>query len=196
MRSAVFISMMTILSAGAHAQDSIQKGGYMGFAVGTLSYEETEQLTGLEISDDTSAYRLFGGYQFNENFALEAGWAATGDIKEDFTGTDAVLGDVALSIKGDYEVLSLRLLGIVPLSKVNLFGGVGYYDATLSATGRYEDDFDLFSVSVKDSDGGATVLGGLQFNLARVGIRAEYEWFDTDSSVEASSISAGVFFRF
>lgn len=39
------------------------------------------------------------------------------------------------------------------------------------------------------------LVGGLEFNLERVDIRAELEWFDVEDA-EASGINVGVFFHF
>ncbi|HEX6996535.1 MAG TPA: outer membrane beta-barrel protein [Gammaproteobacteria bacterium] len=190
----LLLTGLALLASTSQAQENA--GAYFGFSLGSFDYEETEEVTGLVISDSTSAYRLFGGYRFSDNFAVEGSWGATGDIKEGFSGSDPALGTVTLDIKGDYEVLSVRALGILPFDKVSLFGGVGYYDADLTARGRYEDAFQIVAIKVEGSDDGATVIGGLQFDLDRLSIRGEYEWFDTDSNVDASDISIGLLFNF
>ena len=87
----------------------------------------------------------------------------------------------------------MRALGIIPFSKVSLFGGAGYYDAEANV-----------SVSVSGfgggegeaSDSGVTLSGGIQLDLKRVSIRGEYEWFDSGDEIDASGIGIGVFFRF
>jgi OOP family OmpA-OmpF porin len=157
----------------------------MGFSIGTFDYEENDAGLGLSFSDSTSAYRLFGGYQFNDNFAVEGGWAATGDIEDSIGGL--------VSVSADYEILSVRALGIAPLDRMSLFGGVGYYDADVSVTatvpgiGQFEAD---------GSDSGATLIGGIHFDLKRLGIRAEYEWFDSEDAVDVWDINVGLLFRF
>ena len=89
--------------------------------------------------------------------------------------------------------MTLRALGIIPLSKASLFGGVGYYDAdvtasaTLTGFGQVEDE---------SSEDGAALVGGVQFEFERVSIRGEYEWFDSDGDVEAWDISVGLLFKF
>jgi OOP family OmpA-OmpF porin len=168
-------------------------GGYMGFALGVLDYEEDEESLGISISDSTSAYRILGGYRFTDNFAVEGGWGATGDIEETFSEVIPGFGTLTANIKGDYEILTVRALGIVPFDKLSLLGGVGYYDADLTVSASVSG-FGQFEV--EDSDSGATLVGGLQFELERLDIRAELEWFDTDSNIDVWDASIGVLFKF
>ena len=47
-----------------------------------------------------SAYRIIGGYRFNDNFALEGGWGKTGDLEESFTEVIPPFGTVTLNLSG------------------------------------------------------------------------------------------------
>ena len=193
MKLGLFVAALSLgLTQLSHAQE--MSGAYMGFALGSLDYEEVDADLGIALSDTTSAYRLIGGYRFTDNFAVEAGWGATSDIEDSFSEVVPGFGTITVNVKADYEVLTVRALGIVPLTSLSLFGGVGYYDSELNA-----------SVSVtgfgavgeaEGSDSGATLVGGLQYDLDRVSVRGEYEWFDTDSNVEVWDLSVGVLFRF
>lgn len=173
-------------SSAAVAQDA-SEGAYLGVSVGSFDYEETVEAFDVEFSDSTTAYRIFGGYRFNDNFALEAGWGATGDLEEAYSdGVDTAI------IRGDYEVLTLRGLAIAPFESVSLYGGVGYYDATLDASATVVG---IGQMRFEGDDSGATLVGGLQFDFEKVSIRGEYEWFDTDSNVDAWDISIGLLVR-
>ena len=177
----------------AAAQDS-REGAYMGFALGSFSYQEEDPDLGVTIVDDSAtAYRILGGYRFNDNFALEGTWGKTGDLEETFAEFIPGFGNLTVNMTGDYEVLTVRALGIIPFENVSLIGGLGYYDADLNATVSVTG---LGSFDAEGSDDGATLVGGLEFNLERVDIRAEYEWFDTDNSIDASDFSVGVLFHF
>lgn len=180
-------AVMVSVSPATVAQDAFDEGAYVGVSVGSLDYEETVEIFDLEFSDSTTAYRIFGGYRFNENFALEAGWGATGDLQETYTdGFDTAV------IRGDYEVLTIRALGVAPFENVSLYGGVGYYDATLNGSVSV---IGVGQMGFEGDDSGATLVGGLQFDFGKVSIRGEYEWFDTDSNVDAWDISIGLIFR-
>lgn len=177
---------LVLASLAAHSQELKTSGAYMGFGLGYLDYEESE--AGFSFSDSTTAYRLLGGYRFSENFAVEGGWGATSDLKD----TVSVSG-VSVDVKGDYEIMSVRALGTIPLDSVSLFGGVGYYDAELSVTASVAG---FGSISADGNDSGAALIGGVEFLLNRVSLRAEYEWFDTDSNIDASTLGLGLLFSF
>ena len=182
----VLAAALALASVSAYSQELGTSGPYMGFGLGYLDYEQSD--AGLSMSDGTTAYRLFGGYRFNENFAVEGGWGTTSDLKD-----SVVVGGNTFSVNGDYEIMTVRALGAVPFDMVSLFGGVGFYDAdqsvSLSINGAPLGSFD-------GSDSGATVIGGVEFSLNRVSLRAEYEWFDTDSTIDASVLGLGLLFSF
>lgn len=192
MKHLVYLGVSLAFVHAAAAQGN--RGGYMGFSLGSLSYEEEDEDFGVEVIDDTtSAYRIIGGYRFNDNFALEGGWGETGDIEGGFTEFIPGIGDITLNLSGEYEVLTVRALGIVPFERVSLLGGVGYYDAdldfTISVTG-------FGAVEGEAGDDGATLVGGFEFNLEHLDIRTEIEWFDSDDAVQAWDFSVGLLFRF
>jgi len=126
MRNLLAAILVAAVVPCVHAQNN-SAGGYWGVAFGFLDYKEVEPSLNITISDSTNAFRIFGGYRFNDNLAIEAGWATTGDIKESFSGFDPVFGDTTLEFKGDYDVKTIRVLGILPLEAFSLFGGVGSY---------------------------------------------------------------------
>ena len=191
MRKIATIAASCLLASTAYAQDDLE-GPYFGVAVGYVDYQEADDEDGLFIDDTTTAYRLIGGYQLNENLAIEAAWARTGDLKESFELFPP--GSGTLDFRADYEMLTVRALGLVPLDQIDLYGGIGYYDATLTA------DANLTGVGslgeIEDDDSGATLLGGVQFYLDKFTIRGEYEWFDTESNIETWDINVGILFRF
>lgn len=78
-------------------------------------------ITGLSRDDKVTAYKLFGGYQFTPNFALEGGYFNLGKIG--FQSTTA-----GGTLNGQYEVegLNLDLVGTAPLgSGWGAFGRLG-----------------------------------------------------------------------
>lgn len=181
-----------ITSVSSYAQES--SGAYMGFGVGSFDYAESDAASGISLSDNASAYRLFGGYRFSENFSVEGGWGATGDLKDTVTATLPGFGTMSFDTAADFEVLTVRALGRLPFDNVALFGGVGYYDSEVDVSVSVQGIGEVGSGS--GSDSGATIIGGLEFAVSRVNLRAEYEWFDTDSSVDASMLGLGLFFNF
>jgi hypothetical protein len=189
-RRVAIVSLSLLLGTAAFAQPD--SGPYIGVAAGSFSYEESDDDFGTLIDVTTSSYRLIGGYQIHESLAVGGGIGKTGDIKESFPL--APFGSGSLDVRAEYEVLTVRALWLVPVSSVDLFGGVGYFDATVnvdvSATG-----FGSLGESEED-DSGATLFGGLHFYLDNVTLRGEYEWFDSDGDVDTWNLAVGVLFHF
>jgi hypothetical protein len=77
-----------------------------------------------------------------------------------------------------------------------MYGALGYYDAKLNVRGRLSTPTDAVEAKQQTSDGGATVAGGVQFDLKHFSIRGEYEWFSTKSSFKATNFSVGILFLF
>ena len=73
MRHALALIVCLGLAQTANAQD--MSGGYIGFALGAMDYEEVDEDLGETLSDTSTAYRFLGGYRFTDNFAVEGGWA-------------------------------------------------------------------------------------------------------------------------
>lgn len=113
----------SLIAASSFAQD----GGfyYGGLAIGqSRARIDEERITarlldqGLSTSaferdEKGNAYKLFGGYQFNRNFALEAGYFNLG--KFGFTSTTVPAGSLSGQIK--LQGLHLDLVGTLPLTE-------------------------------------------------------------------------------
>lgn len=188
--------LLGLLCLGATAQAQEIRGVYAGLSLGYLSYEESGDNLGVPISEGASAYRIVGGYQFNSVYALEAGWGESGTFTERFGGFDQSGEDVSLELSGEYELATLRFIATAPFSSFGMFGGAGYYDATLKASSRFQSSAGINTASGEDTDDGLTVVGGVQYEFDRIALRGEYEWFDTDDGVETQSINVTAIFRF
>lgn len=194
MRFILAVAMALIFATGVQAQEI--RGGYVGASLGSFNFRDDGETVGLRISESAASYRVVGGYHFNSNYALEAGWGATGDLSETFRGFDQQGNPASLEVEGDYEIASVRFMVLAPFAGISMFGGAGYYDATRTMSVRFASaGGDMLDTS-EHSDSGVTAVGGVVFELDRLAIRGEYEWFDTDGDIEATNISVGVLFRF
>lgn len=88
----------------------------------------TSQLPGTaSVSDDNNgnAYKLFGGYQFNRNFAVEGGYFNLGEFGYNATTLPPALPGT-LSGKIKLQGLNLDAVGMLPLGdKFSVFGRLG-----------------------------------------------------------------------
>lgn len=110
--------------AGAPAIHAQPEFAYYGISLGNFEY--TEEFLDEEIfSDETSSYHLLVGYQFMEHLTVEGGYGKTSTLR----GTNDVLFQPPVSFAADFQILTIRLLGVLPFDNgVALLGGVSYSD--------------------------------------------------------------------
>jgi OmpA-OmpF porin, OOP family len=83
-------TVVALASAPSFAQDS---GFYVGGALGQATYTEFCDASALSCDDEDTAWKFFGGYRFNQFFALEATYIDWGQA----IGTIAGPRDIPLS---------------------------------------------------------------------------------------------------
>ena len=182
-----------IMSGSALAQP------YIGFSAGQADVDESMVIPGLidpggRVDGKDGAFKLFGGYQFGPNFALEAALVDLGDVSYsgNFTGTPPLNGPVTGG-RVQNSGLNLSAVGVVPLGqKLVLFGKVGmflwYSEATDVTNG----------IATLSEEDGADLSVGLGASVAigqRVSLRAEWERFDM-SNVDVDLVTLGFAYRF
>jgi len=212
--SAVFgaTAFMSMATSSAFADDperSVDKGWYLGANIGqsTSQIDNTRIVNGLleagssvsSMSDDGSdiGYKLFGGYQFTKNFAIEGGYFNLGEF--DFSAT--VLPG---AIDGTIEIdgVNFDLVGFLPLTKkFSLFAraGINYAETndTFSTTGIVP----LSTTSASRRDTNGKFGAGLQYSFNdAVGMRFEAERYRINDGVgntdNADLVSLGIVYRF
>jgi OOP family OmpA-OmpF porin len=180
------IATALLLSAAVSAPVfAADKPFYVAADYGKLSMSNMEPFA------NPGAIRVTGGYRFNPNFAVEAGYMMIGDS----TVTDSI-GSVT------YAQSSLQASGVISLplgDKFSLFGkiGVASNSGKLTGTGSYASTNS--STSTTDTTYG---IGG-QFNFNQlVGMRVQYEKFGKSKAdpaapgTDLTRVSAGVIFSF
>lgn len=139
------VAVMALLLVFAGTAQADGNNWYAGIGAGNARFENTGsklQYPGATASydDDYSdtAYKLFAGYRFNPNFALEGSYTKLGDIRSSLVVTAPIVGSVISDSHGDGW--GLDAVGILPLqSSLALFGKLGGFSSTtethLSTTG-------------------------------------------------------------
>ncbi|PWF44394.1 outer membrane beta-barrel protein [Massilia glaciei] len=124
-----------LISPIAHADDTAQT--YAGFTLGSTDRANGTSRTGEKISErGRIGAKIFGGYNLNRNFALEAGYGNFGSITLKNTGPGAS-GDSRIDTsmfyaagKGTYAIND----------RFNLYGKVGVAHTRFALTGFGEPD--------------------------------------------------------
>ena len=181
----------SLLAASSFAQE----GGYYygGLSIGQSRAKIDEPrisasllgsgLTTTSMTRDESdtAYKLFGGYQFNRNFALEAGYFNLG--KFGFTSTTVPTGTLDGRIK--LQGVNLDLVGTLPLTeRLSAIGRVGAQYASARDTFRGTGAVQVLNPnpSAKGTHYKAGV--GLQYELSpSFLVRAEAERYRINDAV-------------
>lgn len=167
-------SMMlaTALAAGLSVSNAFAAGWYAGAGVGQAEYED--------LSDEGTSMKLFLGYSFNPNAAVEFAYVDTGEGKE---GT--IFGNLTASTDG-FEVSAVGLLPVN--NSVSFLGRIGLYSWDL--------DVKLGSASGSDSGTDLTYGFGVQVELGKsAALRGEYQIYDIDGA-DIDNIGVSVLFRF
>jgi len=164
------IALNGLALLGLFASSTVLAETLPGFYAGAGLGQATIEVDDVGFDADDTAFKVFGGYNFNQYFAVEVSYFDAGEPDQDFGG-----GTVAVGIDG----LNASAIGRLPLGEVfSLFGKIGFasYDAEISAR---VGGSTVFSESGSEDDlsygfGGAFNLGS-SFEL-----RAEYEAFDIE----------------
>ena len=166
-----------------------QTGFYAGLGIGyvDLGQDETDigaaagaagvagQVTDLD--DSGFAWKLFGGYQFNDYFAGELGYTDLGDAEATFVATAPTAATV--NMQADVSALSASLVGMYPLNRdFGVFARLGAAYWTVDGTAAAAVGGATVTANA-DEDGFDMLFGlGTQYNLnEQTGLRLEWEHY-------------------
>lgn len=199
-------ALVVIVSSSAMAHD---QGWYIGGNVGQSMADIDEEkitssllgggftTTSMSEDDDDTGYKLFGGYKFNRNFAMEAGFFDLGEFG--FTANTAPPGTLTgnLQLRG----VNLDLVGILPFTeRFSALGRIGanYAESktSFSSTGAVTAPPDS-----KGRDWNPKVGLGLQYDFTPSwAMRAEVERYRINDAVgnngDIDLASLGLIYRF
>lgn len=169
------MSRMTIALAGALLLSATAVQGqdqwYFGLGAGRANYSGD--------LDDSSGFKAFGGYRFNDWVGAQAGYVNLGEF-------DAEEGPGSVEIDG-YEA---SVVGRVPVNPdFYLLGKAGLYVWDLSVN-------NLPGVKEEDGTEGLVGIGGEFLLPSRIGLRVEWEKYANVGEEDIDLLSAGFSFGF
>jgi OmpA-OmpF porin, OOP family len=209
----VGIGLGLAIPAGASAQES---PWYIGGSIGQSRVKlDTGGLssdlaaagmanTGFSANETDTGFKLFGGYRFHPNFAVEGGYVDLGRFSADGTLTTFnFVPIVPLPTKVTIEVrqgLHLSAVGNLPLAnRFSVFGRLGAYNL------RTETKATVAGSSSGESARNTGLLWGLGAGYdftGNVGMRLEWEKFnkvgdkDKTGQGDVGLLSVGLVYRF
>lgn len=154
--------------------DEIRDPYYIGLGVGLSFLEPQTNSVALTLSQDSDfAYRVFGGYQFDDHWALELFWADMGQAE--ISSGSSVVGIV------EYQSFGVGGLYQYPITdSIDVFATAG--------VGRLRNSFQLVDAE-RVEDSFIYLGGGVMWNFADTwDLRAEYDYYDKDAQLLSLNI--------
>jgi OOP family OmpA-OmpF porin len=191
--AAAFISGAVLISIPATAQDA---GFYVGGALGQSRLSGACDGLPVACDEKDTAWKLFGGYQFNKYFGLEAGYADLGKAS-----AAGVIAGTAVS--AEVKAKGWEFLGVGTLPFTDKLSGY-------AKLGLVKWDVDAFAsaalvgaVSSSDSGTSATYGLGLKYDFTKnVGARMEWQRYSnigndaTTGQGDVNLYSVGIVIKF
>ncbi len=171
---------LVLATAGAFAQSSTTPGWSMGASLGGSHWKGGDQ-GGIATDGADTGVKIYGGYSFTPNFALEGGYVDLGK----FGGANGSLKSNGIFVDA---------VGKVPL------GDTGF--SVLGRLGAYNGKLRSDTLGVIDSERGTNIkvgLGGQYDFNPNMGLRAEWERYRVDAlGVKANTdmYSVGLNYKF
>lgn len=180
-------SVATAVSSTALAADnSIYAGVGFGKSSYDISASDIDQAAlaagfstaSSTVDEDGNAWKVFAGYRFNPNFAIEGGWVDLGEAD-----TSTVTTGPAATATGNVDASGLFVdaVGTLPLGvRLSVFGKAGIFAANVEARVVAVSGGAAATVTADDDSMEAKLGVGLNYDFnARFGARLEYErYFD------------------
>lgn len=166
-----------LLTLGMTGTALAQNGFYAGAGIGQATIDACDGAN--HCDDEDTSWKIFGGWQLNPNFAIEAGWVDFGEVSGSVGGS---------AVSAEFDGWTLAAKGVLPLNdQFSVFGKLGMVSWDVEGGG---------AASGIDDDGTDLLYGiGAQYMVTdRVGIVGEWEWYDIDDDVDLLSI--GVLIKF
>jgi OmpA-OmpF porin, OOP family len=158
------VAILGVLAALVAGPASAQDRGY--FLGGTGAFAKWNDIcnrTSAPCDDETAGWRAFGGYQFNKYVAAEVGFVGLGEASG---------GDSTGNFKMQSAGMDLSAVFFIPMTtRLSLLGRLGTYRVKT----ELKQEGPAFGSLTDTAVNSAWVYGaGLNYNLGRLGLRAEY----------------------
>jgi opacity protein-like surface antigen len=153
---------------------------------GALAYADFKRNDGL-IDDSSVGFKIFAQYRFNSWLGAEGAYYNSSDFSGDTT-PGAGGGEADTSYKG----FSIDAIGYIPLpgDRFDLFLKAGYVDFT-----NVTLKIDGADVNTGTEDGLTLGFGASVRATDVIGIRVEFDWYDTNAA-DLWSMNLGAEYRF
>jgi hypothetical protein len=194
--------VLACLLASMASVAGAQEGVYVGIGFGEFDFEETfvDPVFGRPVGDTVDSYKLFGGFEINQYFAIEVSYGKDDSSQQSVSTNIPPYGDVFYLLDIDFTKTAVRAVGQLPLGSVVLLAGLGYASTEEDVTEYFElECCGAGASSTSFSDDGMMAQLGVEWRLGRFGtryaFRLEYEWWDIDG-LDSSTVGLAFSYGF
>lgn len=160
---------LCFLAVAAWQPAAADDGWFIGGAIGNGNIDD--DIDGFSFDTDSTAYRFYAGYQFNEYFAVDAGYSDLGSFDEFI-----VQNMMPIPVSADADGFLFNATGIIPLNATfSLYGqlGVFFWDGK-AAVG---------AINSNVSDTNLRIAAGVEARVyKRFSINADWARYDLDGT--------------
>jgi OmpA-OmpF porin, OOP family len=190
MKKGVVAALATaaLLAAPAvQAQAKDPSGIYLGGSIGHSVYKDACTNLFIPCEDQDTAWRFFGGYQFNRNWAAEFGYGDLGDAH----GSGPIPAGGNGSFRTNSYAFDLTAIGTAYITqRLSAFGRLGAYMGRTTRDIEFSN-FPASNAQDAQTNSGLTFGAGLGYTLGRFGVRAEWQRYDNIGTNNNSGILGG-----
>ena len=166
-----------------------EPGFYAGISVGQSKYNnQCDGIpSGVTCDENTTTYKLFGGYQFNRNLAVELGYSP--ELAK------ASASGLGLNLDAKASALEVVAIPSLPLGDFSLFAKLGLYAAETKLSSNVGPD-------ATDSNSSWTAGAGAGYSFTKnLGARLEWQRYNKvggDNTVKSDVdvFNVGLLYRF
>lgn len=202
--------LMALAAATTSAVKADDAGWYLGGNIGQSNADiDNQRITDnlldggfsnfmIENDERDTGYKLFGGYQFNRNFAIESGYFDLGEFSYHATTMPAGTLDGQMKLRG----FNLDLLGFIPFSeRFSAFGRVGANYAEAKDRFSGAGSVNVLSPRAEERDTHVKLGAGVQYAFTdALAMRVETERYRINDAVgnkgDIDTVSVGLLYRF
>ena len=182
------VSLLVFLLSAGVAQ-AAENGFYVGGSIGQATMELPPD-PDLVFEEDDTAWKIFGGYNFDlgtVDLGVEAAYVNLGEPQ---------IGDATAFV--GFETTGFEVFGVaaLELGAIDLFAKLGLIAWDVKGIIGGSDVPPQFQFADSDNGTDAAYGFGARWNLGNVGIRAEYEGFDIPDTNTVYMWSLGVSYSF
>lgn len=173
-------ALAALAALGVSAPAMAVEGFYAG-ASGMQSRFDSDDFEVEDVDDEDTGWKILAGYRASPNFGIEAAFTQFGKAEAPAVGVEG-------PFEAKAQAFSVFGIAMAPLGPVNLFAKVG--------AARIDAEGNVGAVLFEDKEIELAYGAGAQLDFGRIGLRVEYEKFDTDLIGDLDVISAGITFSF